>query len=301
MKILITGGAGFIGYHLVKKLSENHDISIIDFSSKIKKIKIPKDIKTYSVDISSEKAFSSIPRDFDIIVHCAAQTGGYYSLTDPRKDAMWNTVGTSNLVNFSKECSKLRKIIYTSSMAVYGEGLDRKETDPLSPISFYGCSKLSGEFYLKALQDQSGIDYIVLRLWNTYGSGQDMQNRHQGMLSIYLDQALNSNTVTITGSKKRIRDFVHVSDVVSAIDICIKNDVLNNKIFNICSGIESTSEDIIYKIGSLLKKNLKIKEVNGYLGDQQYSSGNNSKIISAGWKISTTLDEGIEEFIRSLN
>jgi len=300
MKVLITGGAGFIGYHLAKELSENHEVSIVDFKSKIEKIKLSRDIKAYRSDISSEEAFESIPRDFNIIVHCAAQTGGYYSLLDPRKDAMWNSVGTSNLVNFSKKCIDLERVIYTSSMAVYGEGLKRSESDNLSPISFYGCSKLSGEFYFKSLKAQSDIDYVILRLWNTYGPGQDMENKHQGMLSIYLDQALKGDIVKITGSKNRIRDFVHVDDVVSAIKICMEKDEASNQIFNICSGEESTSEDIITEIGSQLGKNLSIEEISGYVGDQQYSSGNNDKIIKIGWKVSRSLREGISEFIGSL-
>lgn len=300
MKILITGGAGFIGYSLAKNLSDRHNVSIIDFKSKIEKLALPVNIKAYCKDISLEDSFKSIPANFDMIVHCAAQTGGYYSLIDPRKDAMWNTVGISNLVKFSKECPKLKKIIYTSSMAVYGEGLNRRESDSTLPISFYGCSKLSGEFYLKALRAHSEIDYTILRLWNTYGPGQDMENKHQGMLSIYLEQAIKSSVIKITGSKDRVRDFIHVDDVISAIKLCIENSSTNNKIFNICSGTESTSEDVIVEIGRQLEKKLKIEEINGYDGDQQYSSGNNSEIVKMGWNPSKSLSEGIREFIISL-
>ena len=299
MNILITGGAGFIGSHLAKRLMKSHNIAIVDFKEKYKNIS-KLNVDFYGGDLSSCEFLKTLPVDFDIIVHCAAQTGGYYSLINPNKDAMWNCVGTANLVNYAKKCKNLKKIIYTSSMAVYGEGLKRKETDPTCPISFYGCSKLSAEYYVKALCNHTDINFTILRLWNTYGFGQDLENKHQGMLSIYLDQALRGKEIKVTGSKDRIRDFIHVSDVSSAINLCMFDNKADNEIFNVCSGIETSSKQIIREISNLLKKDLLITEIESYKGDQQISSGCNNKIKKLGWENKINLREGTKDFIQSI-
>jgi UDP-glucose 4-epimerase len=127
-----------------------------------------------------------------------------------------------------------------------------------------------------------------------------MENMHQGMLSIYLSQALKSKTIEITGSPDRIRDFVHVNDVVSAIILSIEKKETNNQVYNLCSGVSYTSKEVIEKISKFLDKPLKIKQIQGYLGDQNKSSGQNKKLFKLGWRPSYTLDDGIQEFIANI-
>lgn len=202
-------------------LSKSHSVSVIDLPNKFSEDQKDK-YSIHEFDLSKKEWIDSLPRDFDLVVHCAAQTGGYYSLIDPQKDCKWNSLGTLNVVDFCRKQKDIKKVIYTSSMAVYGEGLNKTESDTTNPISFYGASKLSGENYLQVLSNQTKIPFTIFRLWNTYGSGQDMENMYQGMLSIYLSQALKSHTIEITGSPCRVRDFVHVDDVISAIGLSIE-------------------------------------------------------------------------------
>lgn len=299
MKVLITGAAGFIGEKVADTLSKSHSVSVVDLPNRFSEDQKDK-YSIHEFDLSKKEWIDSLPRDFDLVVHCAAQTGGYYSLIDPQKDCKWNSLGTLNVVDFCRKQKDIKKVIYTSSMAVYGEGLNKTESDMTDPISFYGASKLSGENYLQVLSNQTKIPFTVFRLWNTYGSGQDMENMHQGMLSIYLSQALKSETVEITGSPDRVRDFVHVSDVVRAIVLSIEKSETDNQIYNLCSGIPYTSKEVIEKISKHLKKPLKIKQIQGYLGDQSKSSGQNKKLLELGWSPSYTLDAGIQEFIRNI-
>jgi UDP-glucose 4-epimerase len=299
MKVLITGAAGFIGEKVADTLSKSHNVSVVDLPNRFSEDQKDK-YSIHEFDLSKKEWIDSLPRDFDLVVHCAAQTGGYYSLIDPQKDCKWNSLGTLNVVDFCRKQKDIKKVIYTSSMAVYGEGLNKTESDMTDPISFYGASKLSGENYLQVLSNQTKIPFTVFRLWNTYGSGQDMENMHQGMLSIYLSQALKSETVEITGSPDRVRDFVHVSDVVRAIVLSIEKSETDNQIYNLCSGIPYTSKEVIEKISKHLKKPLKIKQIQGYLGDQSKSSGQNKKLLELGWSPSYTLDAGIQEFIRNI-
>ena len=299
MKVLITGAAGFIGEKVADTLSKSHNVSVVDLPNRFSEDQKDK-YSIHEFDLSKKEWIDSLPRDFDLVVHCAAQTGGYYSLIDPQKDCKWNSLGTLNVVDFCRKQKDIKKVIYTSSMAVYGEGLNKTESDMTDPISFYGASKLSGENYLQVLSNQTKIPFTVFRLWNTYGSGQDMENMHQGMLSIYFSQALKSETVEITRSPDRVRDFVHVSDVVRAIVLSIEKSETDNQIYNLCSGIPYTSKEVIEKISKHLKKPLKIKQIQGYLGDQSKSSGQNKKLLELGWSPSYTLDAGIQEFIRNI-
>ena len=140
MNILVTGGTGFIGGHLVNKLKElGHKVVICDLGATS---------PDYAYDISDYNNLLRIKDDIDVIYHIAAQTSGYIGLVEPERDVDWNMKGTLNICRFAKERG-VKKIIYTSSMAVYGEGDFFKETDEINPISHYGVSKLCGELYLK--------------------------------------------------------------------------------------------------------------------------------------------------------
>ena len=183
-------------------------------------------------------------------------------------------------------------------MAVYGNGRDKTENSPLNPISYYAVSKLAGEGYIKLAWHHNQIPYTIFRLWNTYGGGQDLDNPFQGMLSIYLSQALNSEVIEIKGDKERIRDFIHVDDVVSAIEMSIDNPSrFKNEIFNLCTSTETSAESLINKISIAMNKKLAIKQIDGYVGDQYHSSGYNYKLRETGWAPSKTVDDGIREFL----
>ena len=292
MNILVTGGEGFIGKKLVNKLEkEGHNVISLD--------------KTESADIiadlSSENFFfEAIDWDIDYIFHLAAQSGGYYSLKDPYTDGKWNCLGTINVVKLAQKL-KVKKLIYVSSMAIYGnEKLSSSITKP-NPISFYGVSKLTGELYTKLIYEHSGIPYTIFRLFATYGSGQDLENKHQGILSIYLDQALNKDTIEITGSKDRVRELVHVDDVIEALMLSF-NLKTNNKIYNVSNPEHLTPEIIISKISQALNKPLKIKEIDGYKGDQTYITSQKREIDLSylGWLPKINIKEGIKEFINNL-
>ena len=224
MNILVTGGTGFIGGHLVNKLKElGHKVIICDWGATS---------PDYAYDISNYKNLLRIKEDIDVIYHIAAQTSGYIGLVEPERDVDWNMKGTLNICRFAKERG-VKKIIYTSSMAVYGEGDFFKETDEINPIYHYGVSKLCGELYLKQYE-QYGIDYTIFRLFNVYGYGQDMENLNQGMVSIYLAQALKSKIIEVKGSFDRYRDFVYIDDVVSALVLGLEDET-NSEIYNVCN------------------------------------------------------------------
>ena len=198
MNILVTGGEGFIGKKLVNRLiKEGHNVTSLDKTES----------EDIIADLSSENFFfDAINLDIDYIFHLAAQSGGYYSLKDPYIDGKWNCLGTINVVKLAQKL-KVKKLVYISSMAIYGN------------------QELVSE-------EHSNIPYTIFRLFATYGSGQDLDNKHQGILSIYLDQALNKDTIEITGSEDRVRELVHVDDVIEALMLSFNSET-NNEIYNV--------------------------------------------------------------------
>lgn len=298
MKVLVTGGLGFIGYklsHLLKK--EGYEVHILDKKepSNIQK----KHFKCFTFNMDDYENFKKLDRDYKYVFHLAAQSGGFYSLDNPQEDCKYNCLGTVNLVQFCKK-NKPKKIILASSMAVYGNCKKASEEMNENPISFYGVSKLSSEKYIKLLKEHSGVDYVILRLFATYGAGQDLNNKHQGIVSIYLKYAIDNGYVPITGKKDRIRCLVHVNDVCSAFLMSLKNKKMNNEVFNVLNEEEQTPEKIIEQISLTLKRDIKILEMEGYVGDQTFITGINSKLKSVGWEPKINLEDGIKEFVDNM-
>ena len=287
MNILVTGGTGFIGGHLVNKLKElGHKVVICDLGATS---------PDYAYDISDYNNLLRIKDDIDVIYHIAAQTSGYIGLVEPERDVDWNMKGTLNICRFAKERG-VKKVIYTSSMAVYGEGDFFKETDDINPISHYGISKLCGELYLKQYK-QYGIDYTIFRLFNVYGYGQDMENLNQGMVSIYLAQSLKSKTVEVKGSFDRYRDFVYIDDVVSALVLGLE-DKTNSEIYNVCNKRKTTVGELLQLIFEVHDDShlFEAKNIGKYDGDQDGNTGDNSKLKELGWKPTMRLEDGIKKF-----
>jgi UDP-glucose 4-epimerase len=294
MNIIVTGAAGFIGGRLVKELrAAGHRVYTLDK----KALKSSED--HYVVDLSDPKAVDlEFPTNIDVIFHLAAQSGGYYSLGNPNLDCEWNVLGTLNVKLLATKLG-VRKVVYTSSMAVYGNGVNFNEDHFPKPVSYYGVSKLAGEYYIKLLQTLDSIPFTIFRLFATYGAGQDLENNHQGILSIYLSQALKGNRVDITGSKSRIRQLVHVNDVVNALMMGLTSNT-DNQIYNVLNTESLTPEVIIQEISHCLEKELIIYEMKGYSGDQTVITGDVGRLLNLGWFPNYSLKDGVKEFIDNI-
>ena len=185
-------------------------------------------------------------------------------------------------------------------MAVYGKKVNYlNEKTECNPCSFYGVTKLIGEKMLLNLSDH-GIKILILRLFNVYGPGQDLKNLKQGMLSIYLDQLINSNKIEVTGSEDRYRDFVYIDDVLSALVI---NPKEKYEIFNVGTGKKSTVSEIIKILVFGLKKNMNEIKIN-YSKNDSFdvfgSVANITKIKNRGWRPKISLKIGVSKTLKSL-
>ncbi|MDC0925576.1 NAD-dependent epimerase/dehydratase family protein [Candidatus Pelagibacter sp.] len=296
-RILITGVAGFIGSKICRELLK-YDYSIIgidDLSSGNKK-NIPKNITFFKFDLSNYKNFNRIPK-CKYILHLAGQSSGDMSFDDPVADLKKNTQSTLNLIKFGIS-SNAKRIIYASSMSIYGDLNKVKYNENLipSPKSCYGISKLASENYLKVFSKK--LNYIIFRMFNIYGPGQDLRNLRQGMVSIYLAQALKNKKIIVKGSLERVRDFVYIDDVVKIWVKAINKNIVNQTI-NICLGDSITVKKLLREIQLLIPQTKIIKE-SSTRGDQIRSVGD-SKKLKKNFKLKfTNLKTGLSQFIKSI-
>ena len=279
-KILITGGAGFIGSHLVKSLDfRKFDIFVVDNLSTGNKKNLPANVKFLKLDCSNKSIIKRLENiNFDCVYHLAGQSSGEYSFYEPFEDFSSNLLGTINVIKLCLKTTK-KRIIFTSSMSVYGNYIKAvTELDKCNPKSFYGLSKLSSENYIKFFTKKK-LKYTILRLFNIYGPGQNFDNKLQGMVSIYLDQALKNKRINIKGPKDRYRDFVYINDVIEILNKArIRKEAINNT-FNVGSGKKTKVHELIKIISNNLnlKKN-SIKYIHSTPDDTFGIYSNKSKI-----------------------
>ena len=261
-----------------------------------KKKNIPNGIKFYKFDLSNYKKFNKLPK-CDYILHLAGQSSGDISFDDPIIDLKKNTQSTLNLIKYGIKC-KAKKIIYASSMSVYGDLEKKKYSEKLisDPKSCYGVSKLSSEIYLKIFSKK--LDYVIYRMFNVYGPGQDLDNLRQGMVSIYLSQAIKNKRINVKGSLDRIRDFVYIDDVV---DIWINsiNKKIKNETINLCTGKPTSVKKLLSFIKKLVPET-KIIRQKSTRGDQLKSVGDVNKINKIFRHKFIPLNVGLKRFFNSI-
>jgi len=298
MKILVTGGAGFIGSHLSDRLiKEGHNVIVVDNLSTGKKENINKKAKFYKIDICSPKISLIFKKEKpETVFHLAAQINVRKSVEDPIKSAKTNILGSLNILENCKKY-KIKKIIFTSTGgAIYGEAnkIPTPESYPANPISPYGIEKLTIEKYLNYYYQIFKIPYIALRLSNVYGPRQNSKGE-AGVVGIFIDKMLSKGQPIINGSGKQTRDFIYVEDVVSA---CLKAMEYKGKkeIFNIGTGIETSINELYKIISKLLKTKIKPKYAPEKPGDLKRSCLNISLAKKElKWEPKFDLEKGLKK------
>ncbi|HTY53229.1 MAG TPA: NAD-dependent epimerase/dehydratase family protein [Methanomicrobiales archaeon] len=247
---LITGGAGFIGSHVARHLLEQGGrVTIVDNLSTGRQENIPEGARFIHLDLTDE----SFPADLDgkgidAIIHLAAQSSGEISFERPAYDLKTNTLGTLLLLRWSLE-NRIQKFVYSSSMSVYGDGPEWPVTEegPINPKSFYGVGKMASEHYINIFHDM-GLDTTILRFFNVYGPGQNMENLKQGMVSIYMSYIAGGRPILVKGALDRFRDLVYIDDVVRAIDLSLERRESSGMTFNVCTGRKTSISQLLEMI-----------------------------------------------------
>jgi UDP-glucose 4-epimerase len=300
---LVTGGAGFIGSHLIKKLLKmGHRVTTIDNLTTGFRKNIPKYVKFLKADCGEPKVYQILKKEkFDAIFHIAGQSSGEISFDDPVYDIKSNTISTILLIEYALK-TNCKRIIFASTMSVYGSKEDKpvKEIDDALPESFYGNSKLASENYLR-IYEKYGIKHTSLRLFNVYGPGQNMDNFRQGMVSIFMSQLINKNKINVKGSPYRYRDFIYIDDVIEYFVRCLKNNKSVGKRINIGTGTKTFVHDLIKKISLLSKKKFLVNYKGSTKGDVKGIYSDTKLKDKVFGKIKQTkLDDGLLKMYLSL-
>ncbi len=298
-KLLITGVGGFIASKIANSLDNSvYEIIGVDDLSNGNLKNIPKNLNFIKLDLSNKSSFKKLPSKIDTILHLAGQSSGEISFENPKLDLEKNTVSTLNLIEYGIK-AKSNRIVYASSMSVYGQVPQKpiEEDFRTHPISCYGISKLASEQYLKTFKNE--LPFIGLRMFNVYGPGQDMLNLKQGMVSIYLAQAMQSGKIKVKGDLKRFRDFIFIDDVIKIWANSINNEKALNKFINVGTGEKTEVKTLLEKICKLIP-GVEYFEIDKTPGDQAgiYASTKKMNNIFNIQNI-TSLDEGLRLFLNS--
>lgn len=298
MHAMVTGGAGFIGSHLSRKLiSLNWDVTICDNLSSGKKENIPNGVNFIYADLTDETSVNLFPNQkIDVVFHLASHVGQELSFERPVHDLKTNSNSTMILLDWCLK-KKIKQFIFASTMNIYGTPEEEivDENSKTSPPSPYSVGKLASEFLCKIYSD-FGIKTSCLRLFNVYGPGQDFSNLKQGMVSIFMSYFLKNETLIVKGSKNRFRDFIYVDDVVNAFIMSI-NQKDNFNIYNVSTGVKTYVWELIESISKAFgfnKKEYPIKFLKGTIKDQFGIYGNSSKLEKElKWKPKIDIEKGI--------
>ena len=259
VKIFVTGGAGFIGSHLVDRLvKDGHEVIVLDNLSRGRVQNIEKYIENKSIifhqaDIRNYDKLIELMKGSEIIYHLAAQSNVMGAIVDLDYSFESNVLGTYNVLKAAKECGA-RRLIFTSSREAYGEALALpvNEDHPLRSKNFYGASKVAGEKYCEIYQNMESVEIVILRLANVYG-----YRDFDRVIPIFIHNVLNNESIRIFGGKQVI-DFIDVDKVVEALIQSINNDDASKGATNIGSGRGTTLFDLAKRIQELFKSSNEI-------------------------------------------
>ncbi len=298
-RALVTGGAGFIGSHIVEELlNEGLEVISIDnyFAGKEENLMPFKGNPLFTeavCDITNYHDLKTCFQDVDIIFHEAASKKTI-CLNDPRRDLEINAKGTFNLLELSRDFG-VKKYVHASTGSVYGEAIyfPQDENHPLNPTSYYGVSKLAGERYALAFHHLYGLDVTVLRYFHVYGPRQEY-NDAGGVVSIFGRRALNDEPIIIFGDGSQQRSFTYVKDLVKINKLVAISEASNGNVYNCASGIKVTVKELAELVLEALgKDDLKIEFRDWTPGDIKVFDVDNTKISDLGFADFTDFKDGL--------
>jgi UDP-glucose 4-epimerase len=309
MRILVTGGAGFIGSHMVERLvKDGHDVVVIDNEATGRSSNVPGAARYIRGDITRREDLEhAFGQGLDAVLHIVGQVSLVRSYGDPAFDLRTNVLGTVNVLQLCLE-RRVPRLLYASSMTVYGHAdrLPTPEDTPCQPVSYYGITKYAGERYVHATAERVDLDFDLrvssFRMYNVYGPRQALDNPYQGVLGIFLGNLLRGEPITIFGDGQQSRDFVYIDDVVEAWVDAIENPASYGGIFNLGSGRRTSINDLADQTLTafgLDRANYPIRYRPGRSGEQRHVEADTTRARRVlGWTPRTPFAGGLAETVR---
>ncbi|MDH3290797.1 MAG: GDP-mannose 4,6-dehydratase [Gemmatimonadota bacterium] len=303
-RVLVTGGAGFIGSHIADGyLAEGFEVAVLDNLSSGRRENVSRDAEFIEADIRSEKARQAIARGgFTVLNHHAAQMDVRVSVDDPMFDADTNIMGLLNLLQGARDGEVERVVFASSGGVVYGESdaLPHPETAPKLPVSPYGVSKLTSEYYLAAYAQMHGLRAVSLRYANVYGPRQSPHGE-AGVVAIFGSRLLRGTELTIYGDGAQTRDYVFVGDVMRANMVATRwtppgVTSLDDLAFNVGTGVETTVNELAQSLIAAAGAKVRVRHAPARPGELQRSAVDATKAgKDLGWRPTMTLSDGLRQ------
>lgn len=308
-RVLVTGGAGFIGSNLVRRLlREGAYVRVFDNFSTGKRSNIAsiiKDSRTNRLEV-----FEGDLRDFalileatlgiDLVYHEAALPSVIRSVKAPNTTNDVNIAGTLNLLEACK-VHKVNRVIYASSSSIYGdsEELPKRESMLPNPKSPYAVSKIAGEYYMRVFHHLYGIETVILRYFNVYGPSQDPTSEYSGVISKFITAFISGGQITIYGDGEQTRDFTYVDDVVEA-NILVANATVSGEVFNVAGGKRYSLNQMLAILKEIFKKeDQKATYTQPRPGDVKHSQADIQRVREAlGYHAKVNFEEGLKSTVQ---
>jgi UDP-glucose 4-epimerase len=303
--VLVTGGAGFIGSHLVDALlTRGDDVVVLDNLSTGSRDNVQPDAELVEGDVADGVAVRDAfaHRSFDAVLHIAGQASISKSFDEPERDLRVNVAGTLNVVE-QAIASGVHRLVHASSMTAYGEprAIPTPESEPCIPVSNYGVTKYASERYVHVAGARDDVDLNVtsLRMFNVYGERQSLTNPYQGVLAIFVGNVLREEPITIHSDGEQTRDFVYVADVVDAWLRVLDDRATAGQVYNVGSGRETTIAELARAVVRACGHDeWEITTGPAQLGDLRRSCADVRELQSAtGWQPTTSLDDGMRRTV----
>lgn len=305
MKILITGGAGFIGSHLAEYfINSNHEVFILDNLSTGHRSNVSfiDDLHFIENDVTNKTLVQDLIKKekFDIVIHLAAVVSVVETINNPILSQKVNIDGTLNILEANRQYNEnLKKFIFASSAAVYGntKGLPKQVETFIDPESPYAIEKYAGEQYTKLYNKLYGLPTTALRFFNIYGPRQDPSSPYSGVLSIMHNKFQNDESFKFFGDGEQTRDFVYVKDLVQAVSIIINNDNANGGIYNLGTGKPLSLLQMFDEFKKLYSKTIDYSFTEARSGDIKHSYAEIDDLKALGYTPKYSVEEGLKEYI----
>ncbi|HUU27003.1 MAG TPA: NAD-dependent epimerase/dehydratase family protein [archaeon] len=297
MRILITGGAGFIGSHFVEHFSAEHEVLVVDnlrsgYRENLQGFRH----SFHEVSVTDREALLPLFEGVELVIHLAAMISVPESMENPEECVKINTLGTLNVIEASRR-NGVKRIVFASSAAVYGENptVPKKETMVPEPKSPYAVTKLDGEYYLRMYGSEWGIQTVSLRFFNVFGPRQDPKSQYAAAVPIFIDRALRGEDIVIFGDGSQVRDFIFVKEVVAA---CLLAAEQGRDVYNVARGEYITINELALLIKELTGSQSRIVYAEPRPGDIHTSYADITRIKGLGFRPGKDQREYLTETIR---
>ncbi len=294
MRVALTGGAGFIGTHLLRRLvSRRYEVLVVDsFSSHVSPRKYLEDmgVKVKELDVIDTGGLASALKGVDVLVHLAALVDVRESEEQPLRYARVNVLGTVSALEAARQAG-VSRAVFASSAAVYGEPetLPISENHPLRPLSFYGSTKVMGEEACRyyALR---GLDCVAMRFFNVYG-----EFNRKNVVYLFLRNIIAGKPVTVYGDGLQTRDFIYVGDVAAAVERALNASLTGFRVYNVASGGETSIRELLEIVSRVTGRSPSVSYMPGRRGEIRHSYADVTRARSElGWEPRVSLEEGVE-------